>query len=92
MRYRHGSRHVYRHIAGEHLLIATTEYGDNPLLALTDSAVELWKGLDEWTTREQLVDRLVARYEVSVEQAEADVDEFLEQLRSLKTLESEDDG
>jgi hypothetical protein len=92
MRYRHGFRHVYRHIAGEHLLIATTEYGDTPLHGLTESGAELWRALDAWTTRDGLVDRLIATYEVSADEASADVDAFLEQLQALRALETEDEA
>jgi len=90
MRHRRGDRHVYRNIAGEHLLIATRGDSEAPMFALTPSGALLWKHLADWTTQEQLVELVLEQYEVTAERATADVEEFLEQLRQLRALESED--
>jgi hypothetical protein len=89
MRHRRGDRHVYRNIAGEHLLIATRGDSEAPMFALTPSGALLWKRLADWTTQEQLVELVLEQYEVSAEQAAADVVDFLEQLRELRAVESE---
>jgi hypothetical protein len=89
MRHRRGDRHVYRNIAGEHLLVAIRGDSDAPMFALTPSGALLWKRLADWTTQEQLVELVVEHYDVTAEQAGADVEEFLEQLRELRALESE---
>jgi hypothetical protein len=90
MRFRRGDRHVYRNIAGEHLLIATRGDSEAPMFALTPSGALLWKHLANWTTQEQLVERVLEEYEVTAERAGVDVEEFLEQLRQLRALESEE--
>jgi hypothetical protein len=89
MRHRRGDRHVYRNIAGEHLLIAIRGDSEAPMFALTPSGALLWKHLADWTTQEQLVELVLKEYEVTADRASADVEEFLEQLRQLRALESE---
>jgi hypothetical protein len=81
---------VYRHIAGEHLLIAIRGDRDAPMFALTPSGAMLWKRLADWATEEQLVELVLAQYDVTTDRAAADVEEFLEQLRELRALDSED--
>ena len=59
------------------------------MFALTPSGAMLWNRLAEWSKREELVELVLDQYEVTADRASADVDEFLEQLRQLKALESE---
>ena len=89
VRHRRGDRHVYRLIAGEHLLISIRGDSEASMFALTPSGAVLWKRLADWTTREELVALMLEEYDVTAERASADVDEFLEQLRQLRALESE---
>jgi hypothetical protein len=90
MRYKRGDRHVYRNIAGEHLLIAIHGDSEAPMFALTPSGAILWKHLAQWSTQEELVELVLDRYNVTADRASIDVEEFLEQLRQLKALESEE--
>jgi hypothetical protein len=89
--YRRGERHVYRHVAGEHLLIAL--HGDSlePLFALTPTAALLWKRLENWCTTEELAEALVQEYEVTQEQAASDVEDFLAQLEEVRAVTRRDD-
>ena len=57
-------------------------------LAGNASAAVLWRALAKGATREGLVARLVERYGPSAGYG-ADVDDFLDQLRRWKLLESE---
>ncbi len=86
--YRHGDKHVYRHIAGEHLLIALHRDSVAPMFAFTPTAAALWQQLAQWATTEGLVAHLLGEFEVSREQAALDVEEFLEQLGTIGALES----
>jgi hypothetical protein len=85
--YLRSDRHVYRYVAGEHLLIALHRDSDEPMFALTSSAAEIWQGLESWTTIEALVQRLTRRFAVSPEAAQADVQSFLEQLASIGAVQ-----
>jgi hypothetical protein len=86
--YRRDDKHVYRQIAGEHLLIALHRDAVAPMFAFTPTAAALWSTLGEWVTKDQLVAYLVEHFEVDREEAERDVDEFLEQLLTIRALES----
>lgn len=82
-----GERHVYRYIAGEHLLVALQRTRSVPLFALTESGAELWKHLGEWTTGAALAEHLVGHFDVDLDAAAADVEGFLNQLESIGALE-----
>lgn len=86
--YRRDDRHVYRHIAGEHLLIALHREAVAPMFAFTPTAASLWSRLDDWATPGALADHLVEHFEVEREQAERDVGEFVEQLLSIGALQT----
>ena len=86
--FRRDDRHVYRHIAGEHLLIALHRDAVAPMFAFTPTAGALWTQLDEWVTQSMLVDHLVTHFDVDRESAERDVGEFLEQLQAINALEN----
>lgn len=90
-RIRRGDRHVYRHIAGEHLLVSIHRATVAPLFALTPTGATLWEALENWTTADALAAVLTSRYEVGVEQARRDVGEFLEQLTTISALQVGDE-
>ena len=52
------------------------------MITVNDTGVYLWELLETEQTVDTLVDALLERYEVVREQAEADVETFLERLRS----------
>ena len=59
----------------------------NGMMTLNDSGVLLWQTLEQGCTREELVDALMNEYEVNQEEASADIDEFLDKLRSVDCIE-----
>lgn len=85
--YRRDDRHVYRHIAGEHLLIAIHRDAVAPMFAFSPTAASLWEQLEAWVTPLGLTDHLVDHFEVDRERAEHDVGEFVEQLLSVGALQ-----
>ena len=86
--YRRDDKHVYRQIAGEHLLIALHRDSVAPMFAFTPTAASLWGALGEWTSVEPLVGHLLEHFEVQRTEAERDVGEFLEQLLSIGALQT----
>lgn len=86
--YKHGERHVYRHVAGEHLLIAIHRDTVAPMFSLTATAATVWQELADWATTDAVVGRLVRDFEVTREEAAADVDQFLDQLRQIGALQA----
>jgi hypothetical protein len=86
--YRRGSDHVYRFIAGEHLLIALKREVGSPLFSFSDTGAVIWEALADWMSTDSLVQELLDRFDVGREVAAADVDHFLEQLRSISALQT----
>lgn len=76
-------------VAGSHLLVPigrmTADF--NSVVSLNDMAVALWNLLENDTTPEALLAAVLAEYDVPAEQAEADIADFLNQLRKLGCLE-----
>ena len=58
----------------------------NGMIRLNGSGALLWKTLEQGATREELVQALTSRYDVSQEQAARDVDEFIETLNKVGCL------
>ena len=81
-----GESHVYRLIAGEHLLVALHGDSPEPLFALTPTAALIWERLASWTESADLVAVLIEGFEVDEARAREDVDEFLAQLESVGAL------
>ena len=79
--------YVYRHVADEHLLVALRRDRLAPLFMLTVTGAHLWERLAQWSSREALVQALVARFDVDGDTAAADVTDFLAQLQELKALD-----
>ncbi len=85
--FRASDRHVYRLIAGEHLLMDLQSKNPFPYFALTPTAALLWGSLKEWTEADALAVQLRERYELPPEKAAADVEEFLSQLDSIGAVQ-----
>ena len=74
--------YVLRQVLGSWVVLplgaATVDF--NGLLSLNGSGALLWKRLEQGADREDLADVLTAEYDVSRQQALADVDEFYDIL------------
>ena len=79
---------VIRQVAGTWVVLplgdATVNL--NGMLTLNDSGALLWNALEKETSREALARVLTDQYDVSREQAMADVEEFLQVLRRAGCL------
>ena len=73
---------VLRQIAGSWVVLSIAEatVDFDGMLTLNESGLMLWKLLEQGCTKEALDNALTEEYEVSLEQALADVGEFLEKL------------
>lgn len=71
---------ILRAMLGEHIVVGEglAQVNFNKMLSLNESAAYLWESVSgKEFTREDLVKLLLDRYEVSEEQATADVDKLL---------------
>ena len=79
---------VLREIAGESLLIPVgqTALKIHGMITLSESGLLLWNRLQEECTEEDLVNALLAEYQVDRETATADVKAFVQQMREVGIL------
>ena len=81
---------VLRQIAGTWVVLplgaATTELSG--MITLNETGVFLWKILENGATREELASALTEEYEVSFDEALADIDAFIVKLENAHCLEN----
>lgn len=80
---------IIREIAGEYILIPVGEAAMkiHGMINLSETAAFLWKKLQDECTEEDLVNALLAEYEIDRESAVTDVRELLEQMRKIGVME-----
>ena len=77
--------YILREIAGEYIVVPTGSAAMDfkGLITLNDTGVFLWKLLQEDDqTKDSLLDALCEEYEAVREEAKADIEEFLQRIRS----------
>ena len=79
---------IKRDIAGDVILVPVgkTVYDSNGLFALNELAAFIWDLLPNVETEDQIVDAVLAEYEVSAEEAAKDVAEFINKLKEMNIL------
>lgn len=79
---------ILREIAGEYLLVpvgaAAAKF--NGLITINETACTIFRAMAQECTAEELTALITAEYQVDVETARADVNEFIEQLRQIGAL------
>lgn len=79
---------VLRDIAGEYVLIPVVSPEDkfNGIISVNETGAFIWKLLEKGTDRDELIQAVLDEYDVSLEQATADVDKFCGNLKELEIL------
>lgn len=73
---------ILREVAGDTVVIPSGDMMDlNMMITLNETGTFLWKKLEKDAEPQDLVEALLAEYEVTKEQAENSVAKFLEQLK-----------
>lgn len=82
---------VLREVAGEIIVIPVgkTALNFNGMICINGVSAEIWKGLQEEKTKEEILENILQEFDVSREEARADLDVFLHQLREDNMLEDE---
>ncbi len=57
------------------------------MLTLNESGILLWRKLEGGSTRDEMIEALLGEYEVSRDQAAADVDGFIAKLSEIGCIE-----
>ena len=82
---------LLREVAGEIIAIPVgkTALNFNGMICLNEVGAEIWKGLQEEQSKEEILERILQEFEVSREEAAADLEEFLQQLRHNDLLQED---
>ena len=78
-----------RNIAGSDIVVPVGNASKtfNGMITLNDSGAFLWSALQKDTTIDEVVAKLTGEYEVSTEQATADVQKFVAMLRENNLID-----
>ena len=80
---------VLRTIAGETVVVPSGDELDlSFMITLNETGAFLWKRLEEETTQEQLVQAVLAEYDITAEDADRYISKFVEKLEAHGFLES----
>lgn len=79
---------VLREIAGEYILVPLGDAAKdlNGIISVNELGAFLWNKLQTEQTEQSLLDAVLQEYEVSREQAQADLQRFLQMLRENNLL------
>ena len=82
------NNYILREIAGEYILVSlgTSASSFNGLITLNEIGGKIFKLLSQERTVEELVMLITAEYEIDSETAEADINEYVQQLRQIGAL------
>ncbi len=72
---------------GEHITVTAGNMTFNGMIRSNETAGFIVECLKESITREQLLEKMLEKYEVSREQLEQDVDKILELLQKIDAIE-----
>lgn len=80
---------VLRKVAGQAMVIATGEASKDfhGMVKLNDTGCEIWQGLTEGLTEEEIVKKLTEKYEVEEEKAASDVAAIIVKMQEAGFLE-----
>jgi hypothetical protein len=80
--------YVLKKVADSYIVVALG--GDivdlNTIISLNDTGAFIWKQLENETDKEAVVSALLAEYDVTKEQAEKDVDAFIQKMTEAGLL------
>ena len=78
---------VTHEMGGEQIMVATGSANFSGLVRSNPTAAFIVDCLKEETTKEQVVEKILAKYVVAAEVAAADVDKIVAKLRSINALD-----
>ena len=79
---------IKREIAGDTILVPVgkTVFDSNGLFALNELGAFIWEILPKVETEEEICEAVLAEYDVSRQEAAADIAEFMDKLRKLEII------
>ena len=79
---------LIREVAGEIIAIPVGETAlrFNGMICLNEVSAHIWKGLQEETSKEKILNSILQEFDVSMEEASTDLEDFLHQLKENDLL------
>lgn len=79
---------ILREVAGEIIAIPVgkTALNFNGMICLNEVSAEIWKGLQEGKSKEEILNSILQEFDVSMEEASTDLEDFLHQLKENDLL------
>lgn len=79
---------LIREVAGEIIAIPVGETAlrFNGMICLNEVSAHIWKGLQEETSKEEILNSILQEFDVSMEEASTDLEDFLHQLKENDLL------
>lgn len=73
---------VLREVAGQTMVVATGEASKDfhGIIKLNSTGKEIWQGLTEGLSKEEIIKKMAEKYEVDVKKLTLDVDEMIKQM------------
>ncbi len=78
---------ITHEVGGEQILVSTGSADFSGLVRSNATAAAIVDYLKEQTTREEIIENMLAKYDVSREVVSADVDKILGKLRAINALD-----
>lgn len=74
-----------KEVAGLNVVVATGDTAENmnSMINLNETAAFLWRQLESYTTKEELIKKLTQEYDVDYERASTSVDNFIKKLDEI---------
>ena len=80
--------YILRTVAGKNIVVSVAENANfNGMLTLNDTGVFFWNLHQTETTKDEMLKKVLAEYDVPPAVAEADIDEFIKKLADKGILE-----
>jgi sensor domain CHASE-containing protein len=80
---------LLRSVGGRNVVVAIGKASEdfNGLITLNETGAFLWKQLQNGTTYQELLDKLLAEYDVDEQTAREGIDQFLETARGAELID-----
>ncbi len=81
--------YILRDVAGVSFAVPVGDEsaGKNKMITVNETGKMMWKALEKGITRDALLDKMLAEYDVDAETLGKDIDDFLDKLRDGGLLE-----
>lgn len=81
--------YILRQVAGSNIVVPVGKLDFDGVITLNDTGVFIWKELTSGCTKDELIKKITAEYDITEEIASKDADLFIQKLRGAKLIDEE---